>query len=79
MATTRYRRPRASKEGNQLRSALAVHPWSRSSVGAPGGPATSRTNVVPRPFSTTSRPGGNRGVQEEDPVGDDRVVVAISA
>ena len=35
----------ARSEGNQLRSAVAVQPWSSSSVGAPGGPATWRTNV----------------------------------
>src|SRR5437016_12968530 len=30
-------------------------------VGAPGGPAISRTNVVPRPGSLTGLPGGNGG------------------
>src|SRR5207249_9732287 len=37
---------------------LAPRPCRRITVGAPGGPATSRTKVVPRPASSTWRPGG---------------------
>src|SRR5947209_40939 len=58
-ARTRNRRPRASKVGNQLRSAVAPRPCRRTTVGAPGGPLTSRTNVLPRPGSSTIRPGGS--------------------
>ena len=43
---------------NQFSPPLAIQPWSRRSVGAPGGPATSRTNVLPRPRSATRRPSG---------------------
>ena len=38
-----------------------MNPWSRTRVGAPGGPAISRTNVVPRPASGTRRPNGTAG------------------
>ena len=62
MASTRNRRPSAENDVNQLRSAVAVQPCRSSTVGAPGGPATSRMNVVPRPGSSTFRPGGRSGV-----------------
>src|SRR6266508_2594527 len=58
MATTRYRRPSGSKAHNQLRPPVADSPWSSTMVGAPAGPCTSRTNVVPRPGSSTRRPAG---------------------
>src|SRR5438067_7340710 len=61
MARTRKWRPSGAKDGNQLRSAVAPKPWSSMRVGAPGGPATSRTKVRPRPGRSTWRPGG-RGI-----------------
>ena len=44
-----------------MRSAVAVHPCSSTSTGAPGGPSSSRTNVRPRPGNQTYRPGGSHG------------------
>ena len=37
--------PSGSNDENQLRSAVAVQPCSSTTVGAPGGPASSRTKV----------------------------------
>ena len=50
-----------SNAWNQFRPPLAPQPCRRSNVGAPAGPATSRTNVVPRPGRTMRRPCGSRG------------------
>ncbi len=43
---------------SQLVPAVAKIPWSRMTVGAPGGPESSRMNVVPRLGSSRKRPGG---------------------
>ena len=55
---------------NQFRPPLATQPCSSSSVGAPGGPAISRTNVVPRRGSSSWRPGGSVGLGHGGPVRD---------
>ena len=51
----------ASKVRNQLSPPLAMNPCRSTRVGAPGGPATSRMKVVPRPGSGTRRPSGTAG------------------
>src|SRR6476659_10128441 len=55
---TRYRLPSGSNAHTQFSPPVADSPWSSMTTGAPGGPATSRMNVVPRPGSSTARPGG---------------------
>ena len=49
-----------SNARNQFSPPLAIQPCSSTTVGAPGGPATSRTNVVPRPGSSTRRRAADR-------------------
>src|SRR5436190_20026982 len=44
-----------------VRSAVAVQPCSSTATGPPGRPVNSRTKVVPRPGSSTKRPGGRGG------------------
>src|SRR6476659_4731559 len=55
---TRYRLPSGSNAHTQFSPPVADSPWSSMTTGAPGGPATSRMNVVPRPGSSSARPGG---------------------
>jgi hypothetical protein len=59
---TRYRCDSGPNAVNQLSPPLAIQPWSSTTVGAPGGPSTTRANVVPRPGSSTRSPRGNGGV-----------------
>src|SRR5437870_5163849 len=58
MAITRYRSDNGWKHHSQLSPPVAANPCSSTTVGAPGGPAASRMNVVPRPGSSTNRPAG---------------------
>ena len=52
---------------NQFNPALAIHPCTRMSTGAPGGPVISRTNVVPRPGRWMRRPWGSGGPDDGRP------------
>ncbi len=60
-ATTSYCWDSGSKALNQFNPPLAIQPCSRSTVGAPGGPCTVRTKVVPRPGSSIRSPNGSGG------------------
>src|SRR5438477_1727680 len=62
-ATTRNLVPSERNEGNQLRSDVAVQPWSKMRVAAPGGPSISRTNSRPSSGSSIQRPAGSVGSQ----------------